>query len=148
MFDVCYECDGKLVKQTGSVYGYWDDITIEFTGLPKYQCNNCDGFYLDEKVAILTQELTRIFSEFDVIPKVVDISNCYEMLFDHLDELQEIISKVYCAKVGQTLIINNKDLNSIFAGDALALAARNSGKLTLDVKKEIAGLAKEELKCL
>lgn len=146
MFDVCYECDKELIRQKGTVYGYWGNAKIEFIGLPKYQCNNCNEFYLDEKMSILTQELTRAFSDVGEVPEVIDISDCYEILIDHLDEVYDMIMgrKVYIVKVDQKLIINSKDVNSLFAEEKLSLAARNKDTITPDVEKEIAILIRQD----
>lgn len=146
MFDVCYECDGQLIKQKGTVYGYWGDVKIEFVGLPKYQCNNCAEFYLDEKISILTQELTRAFSDANDVPKIIDIGDCYEILSEHLDEVYDMIRqrKVCFVKVDQNFIINCKDVNSLFDKEKLSVAARNIDQITPDVEKEIALLVRED----
>ena len=146
MFNVCYECDGKLIAQTGTVFGYWGNTKIEFTGLPRYQCNNCDEIYLDEKIAVLTQELTRAFSDLNEIPEVLDISDCYETLVNNIDEVYNIIRqrKVHLIKVNQNHIINCKDVNSLFDKGKLSLAARNIDQLSPAVKKEIDRLVKQD----
>jgi len=146
VFDVCYECDGKLIAQTGTVFGYWGNTKIEFTGLPRYQCKNCNEIYLDEKIAVLTQEITKAFSDLNEIPEVLDISDCYETLVDHLDDAYDIIKqkKVQVIKVNQNYIINCKDVNSLFNKEKLSMAARNIDQLTPDVKKEIDRLVKQD----
>lgn len=130
MFDVCFDCDCKLIEQKGSVYGYWGDIIIEFISLPKYQCSSCENFYLEEKIAILTQEITRALIDSDLVPEIVDISNSYELLSKNLDKIYDLIQnkRIYLVKVGNKIIINQKDVNSLFYDDSALLAARNKAK--------------------
>ena len=145
MFNVCYECDGELIKKKGTIYGFWGDQKIEFTGLPKYQCSYCDEFYLDEGTAILTQEITRALCDANDVPEIVDVADCYDLLTEHLDDIYDMVlrGKVHWVKVGNTLLINIKDVRSLFSGDELLLAARNKGNLTPDVEKEIAQILRK-----
>ena len=145
MFDVCFDCDCKLIEQKGSVCGYWGDTTIEFISLPKYQCSSCDNFYLEEKIAILTQEITRALIDSDLVPEIVDISNSYELLSKNLDKIYDLIQnkRIYLVKVGNKIIINQKDVNSLFYDDSALLAARNKAKITDDVEREINSFCKK-----
>lgn len=139
MFNICYECDEELTERKGHVYGYWGDAKIKFIGLPKYQCNNCNEFYLDEEIAILTQEITRALSNTNEVPEIIDISDCHMMLIKNLDKVYNLIKekRITFAKVGQKLIMNSKDINSLFSEEELLLAARNKDVFTPDVQKEI-----------
>jgi hypothetical protein len=142
---VCYECDHELVKQNGSVYGYWGNSTIEFIGLPKYQCSNCDDFYVDQDIAILTQEITRALIDLGKNIEIVDIRNSYELLSNHANEVYEVITnkKIFLIEVDNRVIINDKDVISVFGNDSILIAARKSDQLTDDVKKELRNLLDE-----
>ena len=144
MFDVCYNCDGKFIEYNGSIKGYWDDKEIEFIRLPSYKCETCNEIYLDEEIAILTQEITRAFYDIDSIPKVVDISNCYELLLEHLDDVYDIITenKIKMFNLNGKVVIDKKDLISLFNNYDILFAARNVAitkvdSITQDVYDEI-----------
>ena len=100
---------------------------------------------MDEKTSIITQELTRAFSDATDVPDVIDIGDSYTILSDHLDEVYDMITrrKICCVKVGKNYIINSKDVNSLFSKEKLSLAARNKDKITPDVEKEIARLVRK-----
>lgn len=146
MFDLCYECGGKLEKQIGVVHGYWGDEKIDFINLPTYKCSKCSEFYLDQKIAIVTQEITRALSDINVIPKIVDISNSLDTLNKHIDEVYAMIvdGKIPLIKVDDKIIINNKDVVSLFYDNAVLMAARNKYNITDDVKKEISRIVEQE----
>ena len=144
MFDVCYNCDGKFIEFIGNIKGYWGDKEIEFVNLPGFKCDNCDEVYLDEDIAVLTQEITRAFYDIDAIPKIVDISNCYELLLEHLDEIYEIITKkrIKMFVSNGKVVLYKKDLISLFNNHDIMFAARNVainkvGPITDDVYGEI-----------
>ncbi len=142
MFNKCYECGGELKKQKGTVYGYWGDLEIEFTQLPIHKCSECNDVYLDEKTATLTQEITRALSDIGRAPEVVDVCDSYETLTSHSDEIYNIVAgeKVKLVEIGSKIIINAKDVSSLFHNNNFAIAARCSGKITTDVKREINNL--------
>lgn len=144
MFNVCYNCDGKLIEYNGNIKGYWDDKEVEFIGLPSYKCESCDEIYLDEEIAILTQEITRAFYDIEHIPKVVDISNCHELLVEHLDKVYDIIAKkkFKAFNSNDKVVIGKKDLISLFNDCDILFAARNisatkDGLMTQDMYDEI-----------
>ena len=145
MFDVCFECDNQLIEQRGIVYGYWGDTKIEFTALPRYFCSNCNSFYLDEKIAILTQEITRALIDINRASKVVDISNCYELLAHNTEKVYDLIrdGKIHLIELDNKIIIHEKDVRSLFSDDRLSLAARNNDTLPYDVQKEINDLCRK-----
>lgn len=145
MFDVCFDCDCKLIEQKGSVYGYWGDTIIEFIALPKYKCSSCENFYLDEKIAVLTQEITRALIDINLVPEIVDISNSYELLSKNLDIIYDLVQnkRIHLAKVENKIIINQKDVNSLFYDDSALFAARNKAKITDDVEREINSFCKK-----
>lgn len=115
MFNMCYECDGSLQNEIGSVYGYWGDVKIEFVNLPRHKCSNCGEFYLEEYIAILTQEITRALNDIDYKVKIVDVSDSYKELINHLDEIYEEIvnGRIKLIHVNDKIIINSKDVNSL-----------------------------------
>ncbi|SET38476.1 YgiT-type zinc finger domain-containing protein [Natronincola peptidivorans] len=144
MFNVCYDCNGELVESRGNVYGYWGDVELIFPELPKYQCNQCDEFYLDEKTAILIQEITRALDNIKETPEIVDIRDSYDLLIKHVEEVYEIITekKLHLIKTNNKIIINRKDIYSIFNKDNISVAARKHCNITKDVEKEIDNLFK------
>lgn len=145
MFDVCFDCDTQLTEQKGTVYGYWGDTKIEFTALPRYSCSTCNTFYLDEKIAILTQEITRALTDINLASKVVDISNCYELLAHNTEKVYDLIrdGKIHLIELDNKIIIHEKDVRSLFSDDRLSLAARNNDTLPYDVQKEINDLCRK-----
>jgi hypothetical protein len=145
MFDVCFDCDTQLTEQKGTVYGYWGDTKIEFTALPRYSCSTCNTFYLDEKIAILTQEITRALTDINLASKVVDISNCYELLAHNTEKVYDLIrdGKIHLIELDNKIIIHEKDVRSLFSDDRLSLAARNNDTLPCDVQKEINDLCRK-----
>ncbi len=146
MFDLCYECGGKLERQIGVAHGYWGDEKIDFINLPIYKCPECGELYLDQKIAILTQEVTRALSDINVIPKIVDISNSFDTLSKHIDEVYAMIvgEKISLIEVDDKIIINNKDIVSLFYDNAILMAARNKDDITDDVKREISRILEQE----
>ncbi len=139
MLNVCYECDGNFSSEIGKVEGYWCDLTLEFINLPKYKCNDCGVTYLDRDIAILTQEITRALSNINPKVKVVDVSDSYQELVHHLDEIYEMMVKerIELVYINNKLIINKKDVVSLFNDYDVLFAARNKDEMTEDVLKEI-----------
>lgn len=146
MLNICYECDNNLQKEIGTVYGYWGDIEIKFIDLPKYKCPKCKEFYLDEEIAVLTQEITRALSDIKNTSKVVDISDSYEILIDYMEEVYEMIvyKKIHLIETETKIIINMKDVKSLFYDKGALIAARNNKGITEDVEKEINKLTSED----
>lgn len=144
MIDIACLCEEGPVKEKGIVYGYWGDLKVQFIDLPKYQCGNCNEFYLDEKIAVLTQEITRALDDLGKKVEVVDIRDCYDDLINYVNDIYERITsgQIYLIEIGKKIIINPKDIKSLSCNSAALIAARNNYSVTDDVKREIDDILK------
>ncbi len=143
----CIECGKELSEIRGDINGYWFDKTIIFPNMPKLICkDHPDEYYLDESIAILAQELTRIVYDKKWDVNIIDVSDSFMDIIDMHPGIYDVIykEKIKPIIVDGKLFILSKDIQSFNFDEGFEIAARNlKGSLTGDTIKIIGDMKNE-----
>ncbi len=151
VFNTCDYCGGTLKEIISEEYAFWMTKKVLFKGVPVLVCEECNETFLQQDIAIVTQEITRAIYDMKMDVDIVDISKSYEDIILLQEDIYNLLinGTLKLPILDKTLIIPEKDIKSIMKEykDSFMLAARNSkdkGFISEDVKKEIEEMKKND----